>query len=144
MFGSRGILLGAALLSTTIACTRKDADDKPDSSAASTAASGAPVFDKAAAIAAIHANNDLWLRSAKSGNLDSLMSTYASDACPCPKAHQRREVPMQCGPPTQPSSRCTCATPNSTSTTQFFPMMERWAGMTAPSLEPSMGPEESQ
>jgi ketosteroid isomerase-like protein len=80
MFRIPGILLGAALLSTTMGCTKRDIDDKPDSSAASTAAPGAPVFDKAAAIAAIHANNDLWLRSVKSGNLDSLMSTYASDA----------------------------------------------------------------
>ncbi len=75
-----GILLGAALLSTAIGCTKKDTDDKTDSSAASAAASAAPVFDKAVSIAAIHSNNDLWLRSVTSRNLDSLMSTYASDA----------------------------------------------------------------
>ncbi|MEO7368270.1 MAG: DUF4440 domain-containing protein [Gemmatimonadaceae bacterium] len=75
-----GILLGAALLSTAIGCTKKDTDDKTDSSEASAAASAAPVFDKEASIAAIHANNDLWLRSVASKNLDSLMSTYSSDA----------------------------------------------------------------
>ncbi len=73
-----GILLGAAMLSTAIGCAKKDTDDKTDSGAASAAA--ASVFDKAAAIAAIHANNDLWLRSVASRNLDSLMSTYTSDA----------------------------------------------------------------
>ncbi|MEO5904440.1 MAG: nuclear transport factor 2 family protein [Gemmatimonadaceae bacterium] len=75
-----GILLGTALFSTAIGCTKKDTDDRADSSTASAAVDAAPVFDKAASIAAIHANNDLWLRSVTSRNLDSLMSMYASDA----------------------------------------------------------------
>lgn len=75
-----GILLGAALLSIAAGCAKKDTDDKNDSTAASGAAPAAPVFDRAASIAAIHANNDLWLRSVTSRNLDSLMSTYTSDA----------------------------------------------------------------
>ncbi|MEO5590766.1 MAG: DUF4440 domain-containing protein [Gemmatimonadaceae bacterium] len=75
-----GVLLGAALLMTAIACAKEATDDKTDSSAASAATSAAPVFDKAASIAAIHGWNDLWQRSVTSRNLDSLMSTYASDA----------------------------------------------------------------
>ncbi|MEO5589731.1 MAG: hypothetical protein ABIS03_09105, partial [Gemmatimonadaceae bacterium] len=62
MFRISRILLGAALLSTATGCTKKDTGDMRDSSAVSAGAPAAPVFDKAASIAAIHGWNDLWLR----------------------------------------------------------------------------------
>ena len=139
-----GILLGAALLSTAIGCTKKDPEDRTDSSAASAAASAAPVFDKAVSIAAIHASNDLWLRSVKSRNLDSLVSIYASDAVSksegAPAAKGADAIRTAYAAFFKANPRVS----NSTSTMQSSLMMERWVGMRAPSLEPSTGPEESQ
>lgn len=74
-------LASIALLSAVAAgCARKDTDDKEAGAKAMTSTATAVAFDKSAEAAAIHRQDELWVRSVTSKNLDSLTALYASDA----------------------------------------------------------------